>query len=386
MKIYNSLTKRKEEFETLEPNKVKMYACGITVSGPAHIGHAVQAIIFDIVRKYLEKKNYAVNYVRNYTDVDDKIIAASLKLKINALEFAKQNIEKTDAEIRALGVSDATIMLASQSIKEIIDFNKKLINKGYAYVTKEGNVYFAIEKYSDYGKLSGRKLKDMKEGVRKETEPDKKHPLDFALWKAAKPGEISWDSPWGKGRPGWHIECSAMNLKAFGEQIDIHGGGRDLLFPHHENELAQTEGLTGKRFAKFWMHNGLVKVNGVKMSKSLGNSILISDVLEKYHPEVIRFALLSTNYKNDINITDDLFPIAKKHMDGFYKAMHEYTGKAGITAEEIEEQFNKAMDDDFNTALALSNLHGIFKRNPNPKDIKKTYGLLGLFKESNWQF
>ena len=276
LKITNTLTKNKEDFIPLLEKEVKMYACGITVSGEAHIGHAIQAITFDIIRKYLEKKGYKVTYARNYTDVDDKIIANANKLNMDAMEFANKNIAIIDESMERLGVDKATLELkATENIDNIIEFVSKLIDKGYAYATEAGDVYFAVDKYAPYGKLSRRKLEDAYSGVRIDSEENKINPLDFALWKSAKPGEIFWKSPWGDGRPGWHIECSAMNYYHLGDEIDIHGGGRDLIFPHHENEIAQTEALTGKPFAKYWLHNGLVKVNGQKMSKSLGNSIFL---------------------------------------------------------------------------------------------------------------
>ncbi len=402
MKIYNSLTRRKEDFVPLNNKDVKMYACGITVSADAHIGHAVQAIIFDIIRKYLEKRGYNVTYARNYTDVDDKIIANANKLGVDAREFAKQNIEKVEKLMAELKVTPPTMNLkATENIDNIIDFISKLIDKGYAYPTPEGDVYFAVEKDKNYGKLSNRKLDDMISSVRIESEENKKYPLDFALWKSAKPNEIFWNSPWGKGRPGWHIECSAMNYYHLGEQIDIHGGGRDLIFPHHENEIAQTECLTDKPFAKYWVHNGLLKLNGQKMSKSLGNVISIKELLDKYGAEVIRFGILQTNYKNDINITDNLFPEAEKHLLDFYKILNEVE-KLGIKSDKknnkIDEEFNEAMDDDFNTAKALANLYGYFKDiksklNSNDKSviedynaIKDTYSLLGLFTENPAMF
>ena len=319
MKIYNSLTRQKEEFKPLESNNVKMYACGITVSGEAHIGHAIQAMVFDIIRKYLQKKGYNVVYARNYTDVDDKIIANANKLGVNALDFAKQNMQNIDNAMNKLGVDKPTKELkATETIPQIIEFIQNLIEKGYAYATSEGDVYYDVSKFKDYGKLSHRKMEATMNGVRVDLLENKHSPLDFALWKSAKPGEIFWQSPWGNGRPGWHIECSAMNYYNLGEQIDIHGGGRDLLFPHHENEIAQTEALTGKQFAKYWIHNGLVKINGQKMSKSLGNSIFLNDLLNKYNNEVIRFALLQTNYKNDINIVDGIFDEAEKQLTNFY--------------------------------------------------------------------
>lgn len=397
MKIYNTLTKRKEDFVPIEGNKVKMYACGITVSGDAHIGHAYQALIYDVIRKYLQKKGYDVTYARNYTDVDDKIIARSHETGIPADEYAEMMIKKIDAEMRALQVDDPDIWLrATCAMQDIQDFIARLIDKGHAYATPEGDVYFAVDSFPGYGKLSGRNLEDARESVRIENEENKRNPLDFALWKSAKPGEPFWHSPWGDGRPGWHIECSAMNMQAFGEQIDVHGGGRDLIFPHHENEIAQTEALTGKRFAKYWIHNGLIKVNGQKMSKSLGNSLLLADLLEKYSPETIKFALLQTNYRGDINVTDALFPEAERHMYGFYKVMDEAV-KAGAALDgedaEVDREFDAAMDDDFNTAKALADLFGIFKKasaalrandvaraNALLGQVRKTYGLLGLFR------
>ncbi|MDE7379750.1 MAG: cysteine--tRNA ligase [Clostridia bacterium] len=397
MRVYNTLTRTKEEFSPLEAGKVKMYACGITVSGEAHIGHGFQALIYDIIRKYLEKKGYAVTYARNYTDVDDKIIARSRETGIPADKYAQMTIEKIDTVMREMDIDDPTVWLkATENIGNIIDFISALIEKGHAYAADSGNVYFDVTSFKGYGCLSNRSVEDMLDGVRVDNDEEKRNPADFALWKAAKEGEISWTSPWGEGRPGWHIECSAMNRAAFGEQIDIHGGGRDLIFPHHENEIAQTESLTGKRFVKYWTHNGLIKVNGQKMSKSLGNSLLLEDLLKNYTNEAIKFALLQTNYRNDINVTDNLFPDAEKHLTGFYRtiyAVESKFGKGGKGNEEIDARFDECMDDDFNTALALSDLFGIFKKvaaklaagdgscADDIAQIKKTYSLLGLFKK-----
>ena len=402
MRIYNTLTRTKEEFVPLEEGKVKMYACGITVSGEAHIGHGFQALIYDIMRKYLEKKGYKVTYARNYTDVDDKIIARANEEGVPADEYAAKMIERIDKVMREMDIDDPTLWLkATQNIGNIQDFITKLIASGHAYAVPSGDVYFDVSSFPGYGCLSNRSVEDMLDGVRVENAEDKKSPADFALWKAAKPGEISWDSPWGKGRPGWHIECSAMNRAAFGEQIDIHGGGRDLIFPHHENEIAQTESLTGKRFVKYWTHNGLIKVNGQKMSKSLGNSLLLEDLLKKYTNEAIKFALLQTNYRNDINITDDLFPEAERHLTSFYNIIKQVEDKFGSGAEgnaEIDKKFNAAMDDDFNTALALSELFSLFKGvaaklaagdascAEDVHQIRKTYSLLGLFKKDAYAY
>ena len=414
MKIYNSLTKRKEEFIPLQGNEVKMYACGITVSGEAHIGHGYQALIYDIMRKYLKKAGYDVTYARNYTDVDDKIIAKSHETGIPADEYAAKMIEKINEIMDKFQVDDPDVWLkATQNIENIIDFVATLIQKGHAYATKNGDVYFDVASFPGYGKLSNRSVEDAFDGVRVDNDDEKKNAYDFALWKSAKEGEICWDSPWGKGRPGWHIECSAMNRAAFGDQIDIHGGGRDLIFPHHENEIAQTEALTGKQFVRYWTHNGLIKVNGQKMSKSLGNSLLLADLLEKYSDEAIKFALLQTNYRNDINITNELFPDAEKHLYEFYTTLSvvdkvmdklrgmEFTVDASALSaavERVDREFNECMDDDFNTALALSNLFGYFKEmkklltSGKAEDffaafsyavqIRRTYSLLGLFKKS----
>ena len=395
MKIYNTLSGSKQEFVPLEAGKVKMYACGITVSGEAHIGHAYQALIYDIIRKYLVKKGYDVMYARNYTDVDDKIIAKSNLTGIPADKYAEEMIKNIDEQMARLQVGEPTVWIkATQCIDDIIAFVQELIDKGHAYATEKGDVYFSVESFPSYGKLSHRNLEDAMNGVRVDNDELKNNPLDFALWKSAKPNEPYWDSPWGKGRPGWHIECSTMNRKTFGDQIDIHGGGRDLIFPHHENEIAQTEALTGKQFVSYWIHNGLIKVNGQKMSKSLGNSLLLKDLLDKYDAEVIKLALLSTNYRADINITDGLFPEAQKHLSDFYKVFALATEKGfRIQGEnkQIDDDFNRAMDDDFNTALAISNLYGYFKKikaKINSGDatcgcdlnqIKNTYSLLGLF-------
>ena len=402
MKIYNTLTGKKQDFIPIEDGKVKMYSCGITVSGEAHIGHAYQALIYDIIRKYLEKCGYQVTYARNYTDVDDKIIAKSNETGIPADKYALDMIKNIDEQMERFKVGEPTIWLkATESIENIIAFVSALIEKGHASATDKGDVYFSVESFPSYGKLSHRNLEDAKNGVRIDNDESKQNPLDFALWKSAKEGEPYWDSPWGKGRPGWHIECSTMNKKAFGEQIDIHGGGRDLIFPHHENEIAQTEALTGKPFAKYWIHNGLIKVNGQKMSKSLGNSLLLKDLLDKYSNETIKFALLQTNYRGDINVTDNLFPDAEKHLIEFYSVI-KLALDNGIKLDgeykEIDEQFNIAMSDDFNTALAISNLFGYFKKakakvNAKESDagaylnqIIKTYALLGLFQTEATEF
>lgn len=395
MRIYNTLSGKKEEFVPINEGKVHMYACGITVSGEAHIGHGYQALIYDIMRKFLQKIGYDVTYARNYTDVDDKIIAKAQLVGMPADEYAKMIEDKINQSMKNMKIDDPNIWLkATENIDNIISFIQALIAKGNAYPAENGDVYFDVSSFKNYGCLSHRKVEDMIDGVRIDNSEEKRNVADFALWKSAKPGEIFWDSPWGKGRPGWHIECSAMNKTAFGEQIDIHGGGRDLIFPHHENEIAQTEALTGKNFAKYWTHNGLIKINGQKMSKSLGNSLLLDDLMKDYSCEAIKFALLQTNYRNDINITDDLFANAESHLIEFYTIKNNveklFPNQKSLYPE-IDNDFVDVMSDDFNTALALSNLYRYFKEIKNYMDkkddtakkmvnqIKDTYSIVGLF-------
>ena len=413
MKIYNSMTRQKEEFIPIDGNNVKMYACGITVYDLSHIGHARQAIVYSMIADYLKYRGYNVKYVRNYTDVDDKIIARANALGKNALDFSKEQIEETQKDMANLHVSDADVFAkASENIENIINFVQELINKGHAYAADNGDVYFDVRSFKGYGRLSNRNVDDMLNGVRKDVEPGKKDPIDFALWKGAKPGEVAWESPWGQGRPGWHIECSAMILNNLGESIDIHGGGKDLIFPHHENEIAQSEALTGKPLTKYWSHCGLIKINGEKMSKSLGNSLTIRDALEKYNYEVIKYVMFSKHYTSDIDLLDGDFILAENHMYYFYTtigAMREFivnnknlevtTLRQDDISENIIPEFIKYMDDDFNTAAALANLHGIFKYVNNVmkqtkqkeetantlerilKNIEESYGVLGLFEQ-----
>lgn len=419
MKIYNSMTRKKEEFKPIEEGKVKMYACGITVYDLSHIGHARQAIVYSMISEYLKYRGYDVTYVRNYTDVDDKIINRANLLGKNPLEFSKEQIDETEKDMKALHVKDADIKpKASENIDNIIKFVQGLIEKGYAYSTKSGDVYYIVRKFKEYGKLSNRNIDELLNGVRKDVEEGKRDPLDFALWKSAKPGEIYWKSPWGNGRPGWHIECSTMALNELGETIDIHGGGKDLIFPHHENEIAQSEALNGKTFAKYWSHCGLIKINGEKMSKSLGNSLTIRDALKKYNYEVIKYVFLQKHYTSDIDILDNNFTIAEKHLYYFYntiKDAKEYILKYKDNTEKllndditqsIKDKFITAMDDDFNTTIAISELYTIFKyinlkmkesnkanRNQtantlaNILDIlKELYEILGLFTQNEVSF
>ena len=420
MKIYNSMTRKKEELIPLEDGKIKMYACGITVYDLSHIGHARQAVVYSMISEYLRYRGYDVKYVRNYTDVDDKIINRANLLGKNALDFSKEQIIENEKDMKELHVKDADINeKASDYIDNIIKFVEGLINKGYAYSTKSGDVYYKVRKFKDYGKLSNRNIDELLNGVRKEVEEEKLDPLDFALWKSAKPGEIYWDSPWGKGRPGWHIECSAMILDNLGETIDIHAGGKDLIFPHHENEIAQSEAYTGKPLAKYWSHCGLIKINGEKMSKSLGNSLTIRDALKKYNYEVIKYVFLQKHYTSDIDIKDEDFDIAEKHLYYFYNTLNDaekfismyskYQEKNVLEddiSSQIKDRFINAMDDDFNTAIVISELFNIFKyinlkiKNSNKdnraiiantlKNIVKIsielYNLIGLFTQTPIEF
>ena len=420
MKIYNSMTGKKEEFIPINGKEVKMYACGITVYDLSHIGHARQAMVYSMIADYLRYRGYDVKYVRNYTDVDDKIINRANERGKDALEFSKEQIVENERDMCALHVDNADVMTkASEYIDKIINFVSDLIEKGYAYPTEKGDVYYRVRKFNEYGKLSHRKIDELLNGVRVDVEEGKEDPIDFALWKSAKPGEIYWESPWGKGRPGWHIECSVMALDTLGESIDIHGGGRDLVFPHHENEIAQSEALTGKPFAKYWSHCGLIKINGEKMSKSLGNFITIRDALKDYNYEVLKYVMFSKHYGSDVDIMDSDFSIAEKHLYYFYntilkmnKFIKEYNGDSNgeIVNDEvistIKEKFIQAMDDDFNTTSAISNLHIVFKTINNLMetakknnrqvvantltkaiaDINEVYGILGLFKQEPEMF
>jgi cysteinyl-tRNA synthetase len=365
LKVHNVLTRKKEDFIPNESGKVKMYACGITASGDAHVGHALQAVVFDMITKYLSLKGYDVTYVRNYTDIDDKIIDRAKALNIDPMKYARQIMEKTDNELDALGVDRPTIeSKATECMDDIINLIQDLQIKGHAYKAVNGDVFFSVESFPNYGSFSNRILDESIHGVRIESDPNKKDKKDFALWKSEKDGEISWDSPWGKGRPGWHIECSAMSIKYLGDTLDIHGGGKDLLFPHHENEIAQSEAASGKQFSKYWLHNGLIKVNGQKMSKSLGNSILLQDIQEKYNRDVIRLTLLQNHYRSDVNITDGMFEQFEKKVYGLYKTFQMIeTNSEGLTPNanseifsNVNDSFVKAMDNDFNTALAIANL------------------------------
>jgi cysteinyl-tRNA synthetase len=342
--------------------------CGVTVYNDAHVGHAMSALVFDIIRRYLEYRGYTVKHVMNYTDVDDKIISRAKQLGEEPLKLSQRYIQDYARDLKALNVLPATSNpQVSTTIPLIIQFIEGLIEKGHAYAASNGDVYFSVTSDDDYGKLSGRKLDDMQAGSRIEVGESKTHPMDFALWKAAKESEISWDSPWGKGRPGWHIECSAMNLAELGEQIDIHGGGNDLIFPHHENEIAQSECFTGKNFSRYWVHNGMLQLSGEKMSKSLGNIVSIKEFLSKREADVMRMLVLNGTYRAPLLFNDDTLDAAQKNVERLKSALRPASAsESGLNAEEIsalasasesaKASFTEAMDNDFNTAGAIAAL------------------------------
>ena len=364
LNIYNTLTREKEPFESIEPGKVLMYVCGPTVYDSCHIGHARAFVVFDVIVRYFEAVGMDVTYIRNYTDVDDKIIKRANELNMSSLDLADKYIREFQNDMQALHVASPTVEpRVTDHMPEIITFVEKLIQKGAAYA-EDGDVYFSVESFTAYGKLSGRRLEDMEAGARVDIDERKRNPFDFALWKSAKPGEPSWESPWGKGRPGWHIECSAMSSKFLGRTFDIHGGGKDLIFPHHENEIAQSEVATGQAFANYWIHNGFVNINHEKMSKSLGNFLMVKDVLQHFHPEAVRLFLLSKQYRKPIDFTDAALEEAATALDRIYAMLqrvdsrNELLSESAVESTKISEpfwqQFCEAMDDDFNTARALA--------------------------------
>ncbi len=352
LKIYNTLTGKKEIFEPLHKGKVGMYVCGPTVYDTSHIGHARAVVIFDLVLRWLKASQYDVTYVRNFTDVDDKIIKKANETYKTSKEISEKYIEEFHNEMDALNVLRPSIEpKATDHIQDIIGFIKILIKKKKAYHVQGSDVFFSIESFKEYGKLSGRKPEDMISGARIAINDNKKNPMDFTLWKLAKPGEPSWDSPWGKGRPGWHIECSAMSYKYLGESFDIHGGGKDLIFPHHENEIAQSEAAFDRQFVKYWIHNGFVDINHEKMSKSLGNFIMIKDVLKKYHPEVIRLFLLSKHYRSPIDYNENSMDEVITSLDKIY-AFLERALRAGVNFENIDMAYNLRDDESSKAARA----------------------------------
>ncbi|MEW5734597.1 MAG: cysteine--tRNA ligase [Thermodesulfobacteriota bacterium] len=401
LRIYNTLSRDKQDFSPAVPGRVRMYVCGPTVYDASHMGHARSAVVFDVVYRYLRAKGFDVTYVRNFTDIDDKIINRANALGISCEELSGRYIREFHEDMDALFVLRPNEEpKATEFVGPIVAMVEKLVQKGVAYAV-DGDVYFSVEVFPGYGKLSGRSLSDMDAGARVEVDDRKKSPFDFALWKSAKPGEPSWESPWGPGRPGWHIECSAMSLTHLGETFDIHGGGQDLIFPHHENEIAQSEAVNGVPFVRFWMHNGFVNVNSEKMSKSLGNFFTIRQVLEKFHPEAVRLFLLSKHYRSPVDFSDAAMDEARAALDRLYTCrgrletlFADQAPQAGNT--EHLAKFMEAMDDDFNTAGALGALFEAVRQanrlldeqaagSATPElaglfaDTTKMGGILGLF-------
>jgi cysteinyl-tRNA synthetase len=372
LRVYNTLTREKEPFHTIEEKKVRMYVCGPTVYANAHVGHAMSALVFDIIRRYLQYRGYEVRHVMNYTDVDDKIIQRAAAVGKDPFELAQGYIDQFDEHLQDLNILPATCKpRATAEMQNIIHFVQSLIDKGFAYEV-DGDVYYRVRKFGPYGKLSHRNVDEMRSGVRISVDDRKEDPLDFALWKSAKPGEPSWQSPWGAGRPGWHIECSAMSMAHLGEQIDIHGGGNDLVFPHHENEIAQSEALSGHPFATYWMHNGMLQFSGEKMSKSLGNLVTIEDFLKDHPGDVLRMMVLNSGYRNPLTFNDEVIDQAQKALERLQSGIKAaQPGAEGAPAASLEmlaaqnkttqEGFETCMDDDFNSAGALGNLFDLVR-------------------------
>lgn len=371
LRVFNTLTKRKEDFIPIEKGKVSIYVCGPTVYDYIHIGNARSFVAFDVIRRYLEYKGYKVTYVSNLTDVDDKTIKRASEMGTSLQQLGEKYSDAYFNDLTRLGIKKPNINpRATQHIEEIINMVQTLIDKGYAYVV-DGNVYYDISKFEDYAKLSGNKAEALEAGARIEVDPNKRNPADFALWKRQKSGEPAWNSPWGKGRPGWHVECSVMSMKYLGETLDIHAGGKDLIFPHHENEIAQSEAATGKPFAKYWLHNEWLTVSGEKMSKSLGNFITAREAIEKYGSQVVRLFLASVHYRSPIDFNDRNLKQAKRNLEKLLNAIEKIDTlregkrtKAGgkellKQVEEMRKKFEEAMDDDFNTALAVSALSSL---------------------------
>ncbi len=370
LRVYSTLSRKKEEFVTLEPGKVRMYVCGVTVYSKAHVGHAMFALVFDMIRRYLVYRGFQVRHVMNFTDVDDKIIMRASQMGMDPFTLSEGYIHEFQKNLSDLNILPPMVApRATQEIDQIITMIKGLIDHGFAY-PMDGDVYFRVEKDPEYGKLSGRKLDEMQAGARIEIDQRKEHPMDFALWKGARPGEPFWDSPWGKGRPGWHIECSAMNLHHLGEQIDIHGGGNDLIFPHHENEIAQTESFTGKPFARYWIHNGMLQLGGEKMSKSVGNLVTIEDFLSRHSADALRLTILNSGYRGPLTFTEEVIGQSERGLERLHSALRtELTGaKGALSMAALNQQvqttrqgFVELMDDDFNSAGALAALFDLVR-------------------------
>lgn len=404
LRVYNSQTKQKEPFVPLNPPKIGIYVCGVTVYDSCHIGHARSMIVFDVMVRFLRSKGFQVTYVRNFTDIDDKIIVRAQQEGIDPKALAEKYIQEFETDMKTLGVSAPDWEpRATLHIPEIIALVQKLIKKEVAY-EKDGDVFFAVERFSAYGALSNRTLEEMQAGARIEVDPRKHHPMDFALWKKGKPGEPVWESPWGMGRPGWHIECSAMSSRYLGEAFDLHGGGKDLIFPHHENELAQSMAVSSKPLARYWVHNGFVTIGGEKMSKSLGNFLTIQEMVRRFHPEAIRLFLLSRHYRSPVDYSEQAMVEAQMGLHRLYTLLKDLTqpedrfqtkGIEVLSPERLsdfeeaigtcEENFQKAMEDDFNTAQAIGYLYELARRlnrimdTVRPKDFK---GLSSLFQKA----
>ncbi|MBL7526751.1 cysteine--tRNA ligase [Legionella bononiensis] len=388
--LYNSLTRTKEAFVPLKPGKIGMYVCGNTVYDHCHLGHARSMVSFDVIVRYLRSQGFDVTYVRNITDIDDKIIIRANERGISIKELTDHYIDAMYEDTRSLNILPPDIEpRATGHVDTIIRLIERLLDKGNAYVSDNGDVCYQVESFPEYGKLSHKDIEGLVSGSRVEIVKEKRSPLDFVLWKKAKPNEPSWPSPWGDGRPGWHIECSAMAMHELGEQFDIHGGGLDLQFPHHENEIAQSEAASGKPFANYWLHVGMLQVNGEKMAKSTGNFFTIADVLKDHHPEVIRYFLLSSHYRSPLNYSEENLLNAKKALTRMYQAIKE-SSSTGV-GEELDnhwvEQFTQAMNDDFNTPIALSVLFQLSRevnKNASPvlvATLKHLAGILGFLQE-----
>ena len=355
LQIFNSLTRQKEKFRPIEPGKVRMYVCGMTVYDYCHVGHARVMVVFDVVLRWLRAKSYDVTYVRNITDIDDKIIRRAQENGEDFHALTDRFIQAMHEDLDALGILPPTQEpRATEAMADMITMIQTLLTKGYAYVGASGDVYYDVSRFDRYGQLANKKLDDLQAGARIEVEEAKDDPLDFVLWKTAKPGEPSWPSPWGAGRPGWHIECSAMSTHCLGEHFDIHGGGMDLKFPHHENEIAQSEAASGQRYVNFWMHNGFVQVDNEKMSKSLGNFFTVREVLHRYSPEIVRFFILSSHYRGPLNYTDENLDHAKASLTRLYTTLRGLPVVDAPVDEIWKTRFEQAMDDDFNTPEALA--------------------------------
>jgi cysteinyl-tRNA synthetase len=401
LKVFNTLTKTKEEFVPIDDKKVKMYNCGVTVYDDMHMGHARNMIVFDMIVRYLQYQGYAVTYVTNFTDVDDKIIARAHEQGIEPLKLSAKYIERYFKEAEALGVRRADVYpKASDFIPQIIDFIARIEKAGYAYQAIDGSVYFDMEKVDTFGRLSGMKSEDLIAGARVEVGEAKRSPMDFVLWKAAKPGEISWPSPWGHGRPGWHIECSAMVTQLLGETIDIHGGGNDLIFPHHENEILQAEAVTGKPLAHYWLHNGMLEVQGEKMAKSLKNFFTVRQILERYKKEEVRFYLLNTHYRGPLGYSEGALDEAAVALSRLHNTFRELqvaeksangTGDARELVEKARGEFIAQMDDDFNTRGAIAAMFDLARETNKSLaewrlSAEGARRILGLLKEADQVF